>query len=207
MDSIFKQQQQQPADEGVSFDEIADFATPTQRQDYYEPKTEPETAQGDLPHDLIDPDHDAYEPVEGMEEAETEHHLSTEMAQRTGERIARLADTAIDFTLSKFVAHNDETYRASDADLQDIAEAWGEMAQEKGWELGPGITLIVLYAMVYGPLVKQAVTDRRMAEMEARQSELENRVRLMEQMQNQNAYANASQPAANPAGINLDQQG
>lgn len=205
MDSILKQQQ--PADEGVSFDEIADFATPTQRQDYYEPKPEPETAQGDLPHDLVDPDGDAYTPIEGIEEAETEHHLSPEKAQRTGERIARLADTAIDFTLSKFVARNDESYRADEKDLQDIAECWGEIATEHDWNIGPGFTLVFLYMMVYGPLVKQAVADRRMAEMEARQAELESRVRLMEQMQNQNAYANASQPAANPAGINLDQQG
>ena len=205
MDSILKQQQ--PADEGVSFDEIADFATPTQRQDYYEPKPEPETAQGDLPNDLVDPDGDAYAPIEGIGEGEPEHHLSPEKAQRTGERIARLADTAIDFTLSKFVARNDESYRADEKDLQDIAECWGEIATEHDWDIGPGFTLVFLYMMVYGPLVKQAVADRRMAEMEARQAELESRVRLMEQMQNQNAYGNASQPAANTAGINLDQQG
>lgn len=205
MDSILKQQQ--PADEGVSFDEIADFATPTQRQDYYEPKPEPETAQGDLPNDLIDPDGDAYAPIEGIGEGEQEHHVSPEKAQRTGERIARLADTAIDFTLSKFVARNDESYRADEKDLQDIAECWGEIATEHDWDIGPGFTLVFLYMMVYGPLVKQAVADRRMAEMEARQAELESRVRLMEQMQNQNAYANASQQAANTAGINLNQQG
>lgn len=204
MDSILKQQ---PADEGVSFDEIADFATPTQRQDYYEPKPEPETAQGDLPNDLVDPDGDAYTPIEGIGEGEQEHHVSPEKAQRTGERIARLADTAIDFTLSKFVARNDESYRADEKDLQDIAECWGEIATEHDWDIGPGFTLVFLYMMVYGPLVKQAVADRRMAEMEARQAELESRVRLMEQMQNQNAYANASQQAANTAGINLNQQG
>lgn len=205
MDSILKQQQ--PADEGVSFDEIADFATPTQRQDYYEPKPEPETAQGDLPNDLVDPDGDAYAPIEGIGEGEQEHHVSPEKAQRTGERIARLADTAIDFTLSKFVARNDESYRADEKDLQDIAECWGEIATEHDWDIGPGFTLVFLYMMVYGPLVKQAVADRRMAEMEARQAELESRVRIMEQMQNQNAYGNASQPAANPASINLNQQG
>lgn len=205
MDSILKQQQ--PADEGVSFDEIADFATPTQRQDYYEAKPEPETAQGDLPHDLVDPDGDAYAPIEGIDEGEHEHHVSPEKAQRTGERIARLADTAIDFTLSKFVARNDESYRADEKDLQDIAECWGEIATEHDWDIGPGLTLVFLYMMVYGPLVKQAVADRRMAEMEARQAELESRVRLMEQMQNQNAYGNASQPAANPASINLNPQG
>ena len=204
MDSILKQQ---PADEGVSFDEIADFATPTQRQDYYEPKPEPETAQGDLPNDLVDPDGDAYTPIEGIGEGEPEHHVSPEKAQRTGERIARLADTAIDFTLSKFVARNDESYRADEKDLQDIAECWGEIATEHDWDIGPGFTLVFLYMMVYGPLVKQAVADRRMAEMEARQAELESRVRLMEQMQNQNAYGNASQPAANPASINLNPQG
>jgi hypothetical protein len=92
---------------------------------------------------------------------------------RTGERIARLIDTGIDFTLSNFVARNGESYRADERDLQDIAEAWGEVSEEHNWNIGPEWTLAILYVMVYGPLVKQAVADRRMAEMEARQAAME----------------------------------
>ena len=103
---------------------------------------------------------------------------------RTGERIARLIDTGIDFTLSNFVARNGESYRADERDLQDIAEAWGEVSEEHNWNIGPEWTLAILYVMVYGPLVKQALYDRRMAEMEARLKEQEERIRIVEQKQN-----------------------
>lgn len=154
------------------------FRTPTQRQADYEPQPEP-AADGSLPLSLINPDGDA-EP----ETVETVP-LDPEKAQRTGMRIARLADTGIDFVLSNFVAHNDENYHASESDLQDIGEAWGEIAQEKGWDLGPGITLVILYVMVYGPLVKQAVTDRRIADMERRQELIEQQQAEMQQQLNE----------------------
>ena len=173
------------------------FRTPTQRQADYEPQPEP-AADGSLPLSLINPDGDT-EP----ETVETVP-LDPEKAQRTGMRIARLADTGIDFVLSNFVAHNDETYRASEGDLQDIAEAWGEIAQEKGWDLGPGITLLILYAMVYGPLVKQAVTDRRIADMERRQALIEQQQAEMQQQLNEMRNGNTAEPeqhAARPAGV------
>lgn len=154
------------------------FRTPTQRQADYEPQPEP-AADGSLPLSLINPDGDT-----DPETVETVP-LDPEKAQRTGMRIARLADTGIDFVLSNFVAHNDENYHASEGDLQDIAEAWGEVAQEKGWDLGPGITLLILYAMVYGPLVKQAVTDRRIADMERRQELIEQQQAEMQQQLNE----------------------
>lgn len=195
MDSLLKPRQ--TTDEGVSFDEIADFATPTQRQDYYEPKPEPENADGYFPASLTDPDGEAYTPIEGLDEGE-QPTVSPEKAQRTGDRIARLADTAIDFALSNFVAHNNESYKADEKDLQDIADCWGEIAGEHNWDIGPGITLVFLYMMVYGPLVKQAVADRRMAEIEARQNELENRMRIIEmQKQNDIQHQSGTSEAAN----------
>ena len=102
---------------------------------------------------------------------------------RTGERIARMIDTGIDFTLSNFVAHNNETYRADEKDLQDIAECWGEISQEHGWSLGPEWSLVILYIMVYGPLVKQAITDRRLSEIEERQRQMEERMDTFERQQ------------------------
>lgn len=166
----------------VSLDEIENaFKTPTQRQDYYEPKPSSAPSNDDLGH-LADPDGSANGPEPETVEAETV--VDHEHAMRTGERIARLIDTGIDFTLSNFVARNGESYRADERDLQDIAEAWGEVSEEHQWNIGPEWTLAILYVMVYGPLVKQAVYDRRMAEMEARQQQLEERVKIMEQHQN-----------------------
>lgn len=159
----------------VSFDEIENaFRTPTQRQDYYEQPASAPT--DDNLGRLADPDGTANEPID----VETETVVDHEHAMRTGERIARLIDTGIDFTLSNFVARNGETYRADEKDLQDIAEAWGEISEEHQWSIGPEWTLAILYIMVYGPLVKQAVADRRMAELEARTNRLEERMAAYE---------------------------
>lgn len=161
----------------VSFDEIENaFKTPTQYQHFYEnpeqsgPRYEP---SDEFPPNLVDPDGTANEP----ETVEAETVVDHDHAMRTGERIARLIDTGIDFTLSNFVARNGQTYRADERDLQDIAEAWGEISEEHNWNIGPEWTLAILYVMVYGPLVKQAMYDRRMAEMEER-------IRILEQKQN-----------------------
>lgn len=164
------------------------FRTPTQRQADYEPQPEPSDGAQLLPSSLTNP--------EGDSEPETVETvpLDPEKAQRTGMRIARLADTGIDFVLSNLVAHNDENYRASEGDLQDIAEAWGEVAQEKGWDLGPGTTLVILYAMVYGPLVKQAITDRRIAEMERRQALIEQQQAEMQKQLNEMRNGKQAEP-------------
>jgi hypothetical protein len=169
MDSIFGNQNNTGF---VSFDEIENaFKTPTQRQDYYEPKPDPTPGNDDLSR-LADPDGQAFSDFERLDD-DPAPQVDHEHAMRTGERIARLIDTGIDFTLSNFVARNGESYRADERDLQDIAEAWGEVSEEHNWNIGPEWTLAILYVMVYGPLVKQAVADRRMAEMEARQAAME----------------------------------
>lgn len=159
----------------VSFEELESaFGTPTQCADYYERRSEPSGVS--MPRSLVDPDGSAAGPIPMEEAAE----VSPEKASRTGERIARLADAGIDFALSNFVAHNNETYRADERDLQDIAECWGELAGERGWSIGPEWSLVILYAMVYGPLLKQAVADRRMDEMEKRQAAMDRRIDAME---------------------------
>lgn len=169
----------------VSLDEIENaFKTPTQRQDYYEtkPESSPGSGSDDLSH-LADPGGTAHETDPIQVEAETV--VDHDHAMRTGERIARLIDTGIDFTLSNFVAKNGESYRADERDLQDIAEAWGEVSEEHNWNLGPEWTLIILYAMVYGPLVKQALTDRRLAMVEAEQKAMKERQQQLEDRLNQ----------------------
>ena len=115
-----------------------------------------------------------------------------------------MADTAIDFALSNFVAKNNESYRADPADLADIADCWGELAGEHDWNIGPEATLVFLYLMVYGPLVKQAIADRKMAELEQRQNDFEARLKLMEQLQKTQGNAaadNTHQP--DTAGLGL----
>lgn len=165
----------------VSFDEIENaFKTPTQRQDYYEPQPSSQPGNDDLGR-LADPDGTAHEPEPEAVEAETV--VDHEHAMRTGERIARLIDTGIDFALSNFVARNGESYRADERDLQDIAEAWGEVSEERNWNIGPEWTLAILYIMVYGPLVKQAVTDRRMAMIEERQNAMQAQLDLLKMQQ------------------------
>lgn len=177
MDSIFGNQNNTGF---VSFDEIENaFKKPTQYQNFYEtpnssgPQYEP---SDELPQNLVDPDGTANQP----EAVEPETVVDHEHAMRTGARIARLIDTGIDFTLSNFVARNGESYRADERDLQDIAEAWGEISEEHNWNIGPEWTLAILYVMVYGPLVKQAIADRRMAELEARTNRLEERMAAYE---------------------------
>ncbi|MBR3699194.1 MAG: hypothetical protein IKM85_06675 [Bacteroidales bacterium] len=180
MDSIFGNQNNTGF---VSFDEIENaFKTPTQYQHFYEnpEKSGPQYEPSDeFPPNLVDPDGQAFSDFERLDD-DPAPQVDHEHAMRTGERIARLIDTGIDFTLSNFVARNGESYRADERDLQDIAEAWGEVSEEHNWNIGPEWTLAILYVMVYGPLVKQAVADRRMAELEARTKQLEERMAAYE---------------------------
>ena len=167
----------------VSFEEVENaFKTPTQRQADYEHQPDPEPPTGDLSN-LADPMGDAFHDFEQL--PDEPEPVSPEKAQRTGMRIARLVDTGIDFTLSKLVAKNDNSYKAEDRDLEDIAECWGEVAQEKGWSIGPEWTLAILYIMVYVPLVKQAIADRRFAEIEARQDAMQAQINTIQMNQQQ----------------------
>lgn len=170
----------QPSEGTVSLEELENaFKTPTQRQDYFE---QPSSQGGDtIPSSLSSPG--GPDPVEIIPE-DAGVTVSPEKAKRTGERIAKVIDTGIDFALSNFVAHNSETYRADSNDLEDIAECWGEIAQDHNWEMSPEWQLAILYVMVYGPLVKQAVTDRRLAELEQRQKELEARMDAIDRNKN-----------------------
>ena len=162
--------------ETVSFEELENvFKTPTQKQSDYENPYISEPSN--LPNNLVNPNNENLL----LEETETPADVSPEKAQRTGERIAKLIDTGIDFALSNFVAHNNESYRADEKDLKDISECWGEISQEHGWSLGPEWSLIILYFIVYGPIVKQAFTDRRLAEIEERQKQQETRIDDLEE--------------------------
>lgn len=153
----------------------AEFSRPTQAQ--------AAPVAGDIPPQLINPDNEPEPQPEvpgfGDETDSDRPEVSPERAQRTGERIARLIDTGFSFTASSFIAKNDKEYRADPRDLQDIAEAWGEIAQEHNISIGPEWTLVILYIMVYGPLLKEALDDRRLRLIEEEQQ----RQNLIQQQQ------------------------
>lgn len=153
----------------------AEFGRPTQAQ--------AAPVAGDIPPQLINPDNEPEPQPEvpgfGDETDSDRPEVSPERAQRTGERIARLIDTGFSFTASSFIAKNDKEYRANPRDLSDIAEAWGEIAQEHNISIGPEWTLVILYIMVYGPLLKEALDDRRLRLIEEEQQ----RQNLIQQQQ------------------------
>lgn len=161
------------------------FGTRTQRQDYYETKEEQQTAEQQkfVRDPLYDPAQETtasdYSGIYEDEE-QLERMISPERARRTGKRIAQVIDIGFNFVASNFIAHSDKDYKANPSDLEDIAEAWGEIAEEKQWEVSPYMSLMVLYAIVYAPLAKQAFNDRRLTEVETRQNTLEDKIKALE---------------------------
>ena len=161
------------------------FGTRTQRQDYYETKEEQQTAEQQkfVRDPLFDPAQETTaSDYSGIYEDEVHlaRMISPERARRTGKRIAQVIDIGFNFVASNFIAHSDKDYKANPSDLEDIAEAWGEIAEEKQWEVSPYMSLMVLYAIVYAPLAKQAFNDRRLTEVETRQNTLEDKIKALE---------------------------
>lgn len=161
------------------------FGTRTQRQDYYETKEEQQTAEQQkfVRDPLYDPAQETtasdYSGIYEDEE-QLERMISPERARRTGKRITQVIDIGFNFVASNFIAHSDKDYKANPSDLEDIAEAWGEIAEEKQWEVSPYMSLMVLYAIVYAPLAKEAFNDRRLTEVETRQNTLEDKIKALE---------------------------
>ena len=173
------------ADDGtLTLDYFTDqFDKKTQYAEFYEPKVE-EPGEGEIPRSLLNPDNEDggadEQPGGGFwsPEEEEPREVNPERFGKTGRNIARLIDTGFDFAMTNFVAKdNQKSYKASEKDIDDIAEAWSEIAEEKQWNLGPGWRLILLYIIVYGPLTKQALADRRLAELERRADETEETLR------------------------------
>lgn len=173
-----------PEDQDIlSLDDITGaFKTKTQRQEYYQPEVKEESS--DLDASLIDPEGETspsdFTGVWSPEESES-RSVSPERAHRTGERIARVIDTGFNFVASNIIAKDSgKDYKADEKDLQDIAEAWGDIAEDKQWEFSPGWQLVILYAIVYGPLAKEAFNDRRLMEIEERQAKQEERMKQLQ---------------------------
>ena len=164
----------------ITLDDITGrFKTRTQRQDYYEPKEEAEASGTNI--------YDPYNETTAADYSGTwddiqdqERSVSPERAQRTGKRIAQVIDVSFNFVASNFIAHTDKEYKASPSDLEDIAQAWGDIAEEKQWEFSPYTQLLVLYAIVYAPLAKEAFNDRRIAEVENRQESQAEQIKALQ---------------------------
>ena len=168
-------------DKIITLDDITGkFNTRTQRQDYYEPKEELGEGAGTS---IYDPDGETT-PADysgAWDDAqEQERTVSPERAARTGRQIAKVIDTGFNFVASKFIAHSDKDYKADPSDLEDIAQAWGEIAEEKQWEVSPYLQLTILYLIVYAPLAKQALADRQIQEISTKQNEQADRIRALE---------------------------
>lgn len=165
----------------ITLDDITGrFKTKTQRQDYYEPKEVP-TSEGST--NIYDPygETTSADYSGGWDDAmEQEKTISPERAHRTGERIAKVIDTGFNFLASNVLAKTGKDYKAKPADLQDIADAWGDLAHDKQWDFSPTLQLLILYIMVYGPLTKEALNDRRIMEMEERQAKQEEKIKEIE---------------------------
>lgn len=164
----------------ITLDEITGrFKTRTQRQDYYEPKEEAEASGTNI--------YDPYNETTAADYSGTwddiqdqERSVSPEHAQRTGKRIAQVIDVGFSFFASNFIAHTDKEYKANPSDLEDIAQAWGDIAEEKQWEFSPYMQILVLYAIVYAPLAKEAFNDRRLAEVENRQDSQAEQIKALQ---------------------------
>lgn len=171
-----------PDDNVKSLNDITDmFSVKTQRQAYYEQELEDTS---DIDASLIDPDGETtaadFSGVWSPDNDDVKV-VSPERAHRTGDRIARVIDTGFNFLASNFIAKDSgKEYKADAKDLADIAEAWGDIAEDKQWEFSPGWQLIILYAIVYGPLAKAAFNDRRLMEIEQKQLEQEAKMRQMQ---------------------------
>lgn len=168
-------------DKIITLDDITGkFNTRTQRQDYYEPKEELAEGAGT---NIYDPDGEttAADYSGAWDDAqEQERTVTPERAQRTGRQIAKVIDTGFNFVAAKFIAHSDKDYKAAPSDLEDIAQAWGEIAEEKQWEVSPYLQLTILYLIVYAPLAKQALADRQIQEISTKQNEQADRIRALE---------------------------
>ncbi|MBO7469706.1 MAG: hypothetical protein J6T81_06205 [Bacteroidales bacterium] len=110
-----------------------------------------------------------WNPYEGEREP-----VNPERFAKTGYHIAKLFDTSFDLTMSNLVAKGSgNSYHASEKDIDDLGEAWGELAEDKQWELGPGLRVAILTIAIYIPLARKAFEDRRIMELERRADDTE----------------------------------
>lgn len=163
------------------------FDKKTQYAEFYEPKAE-EAGEGDIPRNLTNPDNEDTGADERQgtgiwsPDGEEAREVNPERYAKTGQYIAKFIDSGFNLAATKLIAKGtDKSYSASEKELEDLGEAWGEFAEDKQWEMGPGPRLLMLNAAVYIPKIKEAFDDRRFMELERRADETEETLRKQAQ--------------------------
>lgn len=160
------------------------FEKKTQYSDFFELKVE-EAGDGDIPQNLINPDNEAGDDQTGggiwSPEGEEPREVNPERFALTGKYIAKFIDSGFNLTATKLIAKGtDKNYSASEKELEDLGDAWSEVAEYKQWEMGPVPRLLLLNGAIYIPKIKQAFDDRRFMELEQRQNMTEEKMRQYE---------------------------
>ncbi len=84
------------------------------------------------------------------------------IARRSGRYIAKTVDTGIGFlaaTISK-TKGDLKKYQATPSELNDLEEAFADVAQEYNWNIPPYMNIILIMMVIYLPKFKTAFSDR-----------------------------------------------
>lgn len=141
-----------------------------------------------------DNDNDSFDPMNTNDETSERSPMDPEKAQREGRRMAKMIDSGLALGAS-LIAKSDTAapYKASQGDIDDLAEAWSEVAQVSNISVNPWVKLAFLNGATYMPIYMKAFNDRRFRLMELeqeamrqRQDALEAKLRKMEAQKHEN---------------------
>lgn len=147
-----------------------------------------------------DNDNDSFDPLNTTEEDSGRAAMDPEKAQREGRRMAKMVDSGLALGAS-LIAKSDTAapYKASQGDIDDLAEAWSEVAQVSNISVNPWVKLAFLNGATYMPIYMKAFNDRRFRLMELeqeamrqRQDALEAKLKKMENQKHENKPGNPS---------------
>ncbi len=115
--------------------------------------------------------------VEELEASDTEEKPKTGAEQKRAARTsAKFVVGALDggmAHLSAMIAKADEsdTYKASKDEREQLTDLWAEYLKDKGTDLPPGIMILIMTVVVYGPKVQSAFSDRKQNQVVREQRE------------------------------------
>lgn len=108
--------------------------------------------------------------------------ISREEAERAGRRMAKLTDSILSVTGMTIAKEQDpEKYKATAGEIDDMAAAWSEVAEEYKFKMNPWFNIALLTLMIYMPKMVQASNDRRVKILEEKQKEFDTRLKVMEE--------------------------
>lgn len=108
--------------------------------------------------------------------------ITREEAERAGMRMAKLTDSILSVTGMTIAKEQDPAkYKASEGEIDDMAAAWSEVAEEYKFKMNPWFNIALLTLMIYMPKMVQASNDRRVKILEEKQKEFDARLKATEQ--------------------------